>query len=129
MIIFDVVIFAFIFYISFLLHESMHSLEAYRQTGCLNSIIIDWKKGSMSMAEDCKSPNDEMVYLSGGVYSSIILFLLSMMSTGIFQFSFYSTGLMNLIYGIYEWKCKHNDRKIRWLIYSLCVILSLLLWK
>jgi hypothetical protein len=81
------------------------------------------------MAEDCKSPNDEIVYLSGGVYSSIILFLLSMMSTGIFQFSFYSTGLMNLIYGIYEWKCKYNDRKIRWLIYSLCVILSLLLWK
>lgn len=117
--------FVFLWFSSFFLHEVCHGVEVYRQCGGRVWVEVDFQRLSMlvSWGKDIYSPR--LVWLAGGVYCSLVLFLLAVLNTGFFCWVFLTLGWVQLCYGLYEWRYKI---KYRYVIYVVVVLVMVVFW-
>ena len=99
-------VFLFCYIALFLWHELMHAFEAFRQGCPLPKITPDFKGLTMyTTLGDCSVEiNDDMFALSGGIYTSIVAFILTFFSSGFWQWTFLTLGWLQLLYGIFEYR-------------------------
>jgi hypothetical protein len=122
----------------FLLHEYMHCLEAWSQGADKSRIIIDLKNFSMYSEhvfnnEDIDDNNRGWnssygdIYLSGGLYTSLVCFLLVFILGGWMGYYFFMLGWLQLVYGFFEWKYHNRDwfRLGRYCLYALVIAILL----
>ena len=133
MLVFDVLVFLFIWFSMFLWHELMHCLEAYRQGSQDVYIIPDFPGFSMSMVYNGLIYDKSLISLAGGVYTSVLCFPLALLSDGVWQFSFLTLGWVQLFYGVFEYRYLHvlSSRRYRWgryVLYVFMVLANLLFW-
>jgi len=90
---------------SFVWHEVMHGVEAYRQ-GCRNiKVNLDFKRLSMNVDYwYCGDRDERLINLAGGTYTSFPLFILTFLSDGIWQASLLTAGWIQLLYSVFEAK-------------------------
>jgi hypothetical protein len=125
---YDILILAFVFFTSFLWHEFCHCIEVYRQGYCDYSVYYNFAKLSTYTKYGYIRNLDKM-HLAGGVYCSIPLFLLSVISVGIWQFSFMCMGWVQLVYGYAEYHYNGNImQRDRLVLYSVVILANLLVW-
>ena len=115
-------IFLTVFILSMLFHELMHIKGQH----ILNTGKIIVKKAGMVVYPD-NVHNGELLYASGGLLTSILLFYLVFRSSGWWQFAFFANGWVQLIYGLLEWKMRVVG-KLRYLVYVLIPIICLIFW-
>lgn len=117
------------------LHEVCHGLESWRQTGDFG--IITFKPHKLIITHSATIPlkNGDLVGLAGGLYSGIILFLLSLLSLplqiGVITYPLLIVGVMNLAYGPFEmlYWAKNYYRLGRYTIYLVVwIIITATYW-
>ena len=109
--------FIFIYVSAFLIHELMH----IKGQGILNTgNIYVWKYG-MTVSSDSEI-SEKWFYYSGGILTSLILFIVAILSSGYFRESFIVNGWMQLLYGIYE-GYTYGNVKFRYFIYLGVILL------
>ena len=122
---------------SFILHELMHFAESKRQGGD-GYINIWYYNGIPSMRFILTKPiyNRGLLNLSGGLYSGIILCILTVITWNItwLSSSLFLLASINLTYSIYEWQfldriSLRQYMKWHWFVYLIgfCIGLWLLL--
>jgi len=116
-------VFVFVWYTIFLWHEVCHIMA----TGILRGTIYVDGLGLSCIPSFPDRYN--VVKLCGGLGASLVSFLLMFMSTMvIWQFSFFTLGWVQLVYGCYEGFVKVNVRSIRYGLYVLVVLFCLVFW-
>lgn len=116
-------LYIFIWVISFLLHEFWHIKgQGWKSTG---TIFIN----KFGMTASCNNIKDVKVYFySGGVFSSIVLFILCFLITDrILLFCVWSWAWVQLAYGIYE-GIKQSGVSDRWYVYGVMILITWLVW-
>ena len=119
-------------------HEIMHTFECWRQ-GCKYGdyiILPDFKHLSLHYIYFGDVTNKDQIKLSGGLYTSIICFILSFLVYGHWNYLgwlFVTFGWVQLCYSIFEWRyiSKLDDRQYllgRYVIYVISVLVNLLIW-
>jgi hypothetical protein len=117
----NILIFIFIFYTSFKLHETLHIKgQGFFNTG---KIFVGKWWGETVGADKVK--NVEWFKLSGGVLTSLVMFILCFCSIGFWQWSFLTLGFVQLAYGIYE---GFYGVKYRYAIYISMTVVMLIIW-
>jgi hypothetical protein len=116
----NIFILVFAFVSSFLIHELMH----IKSQGVLSTGRIRVNEYGMTCTTD-NVVNNVILKYSGGVYTSIVMFICAVLSSGFWQDSFILMGWMQLLYGIYE---GYSEGKVGWryLIYVGVFIVWLL---
>lgn len=86
-------------------HETMHALECERQKCKTGYMWIEFTP-LPSMRYNCIGGNhNEMVKLAGGLYTSILCFILVFLFKDPFvSYTFLTLGFVQLLYGLFEWK-------------------------
>jgi hypothetical protein len=133
--IFELVHIIIIWILVFLLHEYMHCLEAWSQGADKSRIIIDLKNFSMYSEhvfndEDISDSLYGDIYLSGGLYTSLICFLLVFVLGGWMGYYFFMLGWLQFCYGFFEWKYHSRSwfRLGRYALYMLVVTVLGIMW-
>ncbi|MFX1588575.1 MAG: hypothetical protein ACFFC1_10495 [Promethearchaeota archaeon] len=111
-----------VFILSMLFHEFMHIKS---QGFTMGGKIYVYKYGLAAIPNEIK--DTDLYYYGGGVLTAIVFLLASMTLSGWWQFAFWSSGIIQLCYGIYEGK-NPLANKLRYLIYIGVFILCLLFW-
>ena len=117
-------------------HETMHLLECKRQKIVSSYMWIDFDPlPSLHYTHVGVPDNHDLLMLSGGLYTSILCFVLSLIFVNIYWFLgwvFLTLGWVQFVYGIFEmlFITKTSSWKYfiyRYMIYSSIVLLSFLL--
>lgn len=100
----QLLIFLFVWFSIFFIHELMHCLEAWRQGAEHVGIYPEFSPVPTMYMQYIGDyiPNPVMVHFAGGVYTSIICFFFAFFTSGIYQFCFLTLGWVQLCYGIFE---------------------------
>lgn len=118
----------------FAFHEICHALECKRGGGTPEIKFWAWK-GIPSMMCTCSGSVSKLFYYAGGIYSGLVMLLLS----GIFFFiymplfiSLFIVGLVNLVYGFYEGNTITKIPRDAYMlgkniIYTLTIIIGIIL--
>ena len=113
-------IFLFVWVSSFLIHELMHIKgQGLKVIGKIYVNIF-----GMTVTAN-HTISDKWFSLSGGILTSIIMFLCVFLSEGFWQWSFLTLGWIQLTYGIYEGYC---GIKYRYYIYIGVIIFMMIIW-
>jgi len=115
-------IFIFTWIVSFLFHEFMHIKG---QSVFKDGIIYVSKTGFTVTTSPLYYP--VWFYYSGGILTSIVMFALVFVSTGWWQWCWFTLGWVQLCYGIYE-GYKQGNVKNRYYIYLAIVLISLVIY-
>ena len=106
-------------------HELMHALECKRQH-CTDILIhIRFTLIPSMYYTHTGGYNDTLKYLSGGIYTSILSFIMVFLTTGFWQWCFLTIGFVQFFYGLYE---GFYGVKYRYLIYIAVIIVMMLIW-
>jgi hypothetical protein len=111
----------------------MHCLEAWRQGSKKQYIVPKFSSYGMYMYYDGLVYNKNLISFAGGVYTSPVMFLLMLMSTGAWQFAWFTLGWVQLAYGIFEGFYSHKlsckyFKYCRYSLYIITVIVCILAW-
>jgi len=128
-----ILIFLFVWFTSFLWHELMHCFEAWRQGSTAQYIRPKFNQLHMYMYYDGQVYNKNLISFAGGVYTSPVMFLLMLMSTGVWQFAWFTLGWVQLAYGIFEGFYSHKMpsdvyRVARYWLYFWVVLGCIVFW-
>jgi hypothetical protein len=129
--IFELVHIIVIWILVFLLHEVMHCFDAWCQGSDEACIIINLRKLSMYASFNWELEYDEDdLYLSGGLYTSLVCFLLVFVSGGWMGYYFFMLGWLQFCYGFFEWKYHSRSwfRLGRYALYMLVVTVLGIIW-
>jgi hypothetical protein len=69
--------------------------------------------------------DETLCSFAGGIYTSIIMFIMAFCSVGFWQWSFLTMGYVHLFYGLYE---GFVGVKYRYLIYITVIVIMLIIW-
>ena len=118
-----ILIYPIIWLLSFLIHEYMHIKgQGLTSTG---KIYIN-KTGMTASCNNIK--NVDWFFYSGGVLSAMVLFTLCVLVTSdILRFCLWSTGWVQLCYGIFE-GIKQSHVEDRYYVYGAVVLLTFIIW-
>jgi len=119
----------------FFLHEVCHGFECWRQNRCSSCIVVDFKHLSMRCEYDGYVDEPKLVSYAGGVYCSLVCFVMSVAVVGYVYLSwcFLVLGWVQLVYGIFE-GCfigrvsDHFYLYGRYFVYVVIVLANLFLW-
>lgn len=104
------------------LHELMHIKGGgLKCTGTINV----YSNSMTASLDNC--PYTEWYWLRGGILSSLILGLFTILCTGDIQFAFGVNALVQFIYGFYEQKTK-TPNSCRYAIYIMIPAIAFLLY-
>jgi len=118
----EILLFLYVWISSFLIHEIMH----IKGQGIFMTGTIDvWKYGMTVSPDVVEYP--VWMYYSGGILSSLIMFILAYLTTGWLCWCFLTLGWVQLIYGIYEGYNMGNV-KYRYIIYVTVILIMVVLW-
>lgn len=116
-----IIVFLFVWITSFLLHELCHiKSQGIKNTGTINIYRY-------SMTANCPIINEVWFYFSGGILTCLVMFLLSILSTGWWCWCFLTLGWVHLCYGLYEGTNMGNIT-YRYLVYLLVLLVMFILW-
>jgi len=100
----NICLFLYVWVSIFLLHEVMHLFEAWRQTGEIGSILVNFNAVTLR-AGPREVHNMDLFLLAGGLYAGIISIVIGfLIGHPILSFLFYSVGLTNIVYSFFEMK-------------------------
>ena len=103
-----ILIFFFVWFTSFLWHELMHCFEAWRQGSQKQFIVPVFDRFHMYMSYDGLVYDKNLISFAGGVYTSFVMFLLMLLSSGFWQFAWFTLGWVQLVYGVFEGFYNHR---------------------
>jgi len=113
-------IFVFVWFTMFLIHELMH----IKSQGITMGGKI-WVEG-WSFTCTADTVKDDLLFkLGGGILTSIICFILVFLSCCWWQWCFLTLGWVQFLYGLYE---GFIGVKYRYLIYILIVTVMVIIW-
>jgi hypothetical protein len=119
-----ILIFVFVWITVNLWHELFHCLEAKRQGASKCRVSVNWF--GMTYSYSGSVNNTTQIRLAGGVYSSVLCFLLVFfVSTPSWAFSFWTLGWVQLFYGLYE---GYVGCKYRYVLYAVVVCVCIVWW-
>ena len=113
----------FVYVSSWLIHEFMH----IKSQGILSTGNIAVWRYSMTVGVSSGYRYPGVFYYAGGVYSSIIMFLLAIVSYGWWQWCWLTMGWLQLCYGFYE-GYTDGHVKYRYYIYMLVITVMVILY-
>lgn len=126
------------FLLSFLLHEFSHLMAGFFQGATEGHIRVYQYKGIPSFYAYCnKVTNKNQYNLAGGLYSGLIFILMGCMALLEHAPTFYipllSFGVLQCVYGVYEWKylpvlSKARYMKYHYWLYGIVLFSELLFW-
>jgi len=130
----NIIIFIFLWFtMCGLWHEIMHILECIRQGSTDAYTWIEFIP-LPSMKCTCSDVySSKLVKLAGGLYTSILCFLLVFVFKGFISWTFLTLGFVQFIYGIFETIYLHNIppktyRNGRYAIYVITVCVMMLIY-
>ena len=136
-IIYSIIAFLLLWVPAFLCHEIMHSLEARRQ-GCKTRIDMWIHKGIPSMrciVTEGTLKNKWLFALAGGLYTSIILIIISWITSGIpwLSTAVGTLGIINFIYSLYESTFLHKIplatyMKYHYFVYAIGIVIGIIMY-
>jgi len=129
------VVFLYVWFTTFIWHEFGHGLDNHRQTGMFGKIGVSLRHLTMWHETDGYIADMSMYFLMGGLFSGLLHIGIGLICADtIFRFGFFTTGLVNLVYGFFEWhflpKWGNNTKyKIgRYAIYVSLVTVMVIVW-
>lgn len=113
-------VFVFVFLSSFLIHELMHIKS---QGINMKGTIFVKKLGMYCTPEHFN--NLHVFELAGGIYTSIIMFIMTFCCVGWWQWCFLTMGYVHFFYGLYE---GFISIKYRMYIYVTVICVMMMIW-